>query len=215
MILMIVCVLAIGWFAATLFGWTPLTYQQVAAATVTAGFALANLSILAMAAYRISSVRFAGNRRRGERFMLDVGSRLDDREVKIVDISLTGASLSTTNDHPPDCSTLALTLDDQEITLAVVERTRRFVAPAGTVKIGVEFDRPTKEQLAAITHALFHQPGTTGHTAAQPTEDDPTMPPQTETPTYANSSALAEPTTNTTQPQPTTTENSVMEVPRG
>ncbi len=148
-------VVALCWFGATMLGSTPLEYEEPWAAVATAGFAWFNLTILVTAAQRIRSARFAGSRRRGERFRLGMGAQLDDHRVELVDVSLTGASVVVPGDPPPEPTKLRLELDGGVATLAVVERSRRSISPDGTVQIGLEFDQPTSHQLAFLSRTLF------------------------------------------------------------
>ena len=153
--LIVAYVLTLTWFGATMLGLTPLVYEERWAAVATAGFGLFNLAILIAAAQRIGSSRFAGSRRRGERFRFETDGQLDGRDVQVVDVSLTGASVAATGDLPTEPTKLQVDLDGQPMTLAVVERSRRHVSPAGTVQVGLEFDQPTRQQLAVLSRSLF------------------------------------------------------------
>ena len=148
-------VVTLIWFGATMLGFTPVVYEQPWAQVATAGFALFNLAVLVAAAERIRSARFAGSRRRGERFRFETGAELDGRPVEVVDMSLTGLSVAGRDDLPPSPTKLQLDLGAELMTLAVVERSRRHVSPAGTVQLGLEFDQPTSLQLATLSRALF------------------------------------------------------------
>ncbi len=149
-------VAALGVFAATLLGWTSVHYEQQGAAIGTALFASANCLVLVVAVARIRSERFAGDRRRGERFHVKAAGRVGSRPAEIVDVSVSGALVSTTvpageEDH------VVLTLDfgTETIMLECVERSRRAVSPAGTFVVGLEFVVGQPEEIATLARRLF------------------------------------------------------------
>ncbi|MEL6981600.1 MAG: glycosyltransferase [Actinomycetota bacterium] len=163
--LIAVSVLSLVWFGATLTGRTSLRYENVTALWITAAFATFNLVLLLIAAVRIRSIQFAGNRRRGERFALSAECRLEGRPVRLVDISLTGAAVLASVEQPVVNGHLELIVDGRAIPLPVVERVRRPVSPTGRVHIGLELQDPDVEHLALISTLLFQ--------ASQPTGADP------------------------------------------
>jgi cellulose synthase (UDP-forming) len=84
---------ALAWYAATVTGWTPLTYRSSGVAHGAAFWAIFNGSLIVAAIVRIRSHRFAADRRASHRHRLLVPGHLDQRAVDVTDLSLTGAQL--------------------------------------------------------------------------------------------------------------------------
>lgn len=143
-------------FGLVIAGLTPWDYPVRGVAVGTAIFAVVNLALLVTACQRIRSPRFAGERRRGERFRVKTFSRLGAELVEMLDISLTGALFLTTDTLPADGREFRLShATGDEIHLRVSERSRRQVEPGGTYLVGVEFDEGQEVALVALSRILF------------------------------------------------------------
>jgi hypothetical protein len=160
----------LAWCGATLAGWTGLEYEEPGAQVATAMFVVINLSIVLLAIARIRSLRFAGDRRRGERFRTSTQAALGDAdvslaEVSLVDVSLSGALVTTRRAEPIAArGELLFDLPSGPLSLWVVERSRREVSPAGTYLVGLEFEPHQPDELATLSSALF---GTTAERRAR------------------------------------------------
>lgn len=154
--LMIGHVVALAVFGSVILGRTPWSYPVPAVAIGTAALAGMNLILLLVASARIRSERFAGDRRRGERFRVSVFARLGPDAVELVDVSLTGAMFISTNDTTVDGRGLRLSRPNgDEVVLRVDERSRRPIAPDGSHLVAVEFASGQELALAELSRMLF------------------------------------------------------------
>ena len=146
----------LAWFAASLFGLTPITYGVPWAPIGAAFFMSVNLALLLAAIGRIRSSQFAGNRRAGTRLPLHVPARVDGRAARLEDLSLTGARLVIDPSHEAERArvTLGLDLDGEQVELACQVR-RRITAPDGRIELGLEFDPGQDETVARLAVAVF------------------------------------------------------------
>jgi cellulose synthase (UDP-forming) len=169
--------LALAWFAACLFGLTPVRYSVPWAAIGAAGFMAVNLALLLAAIGRIRSSRFAGNRRASTRLSVRGPAWLDGRPGELTDLSLTGARVALldaaaiTSDEPR----LTFQVAGRQFTLATHLR-RHVVRADGTQEAGVEFGSGQEAELARLAVAVFHEAeaaGTkrVGAAAAEPVWD--------------------------------------------
>jgi cellulose synthase (UDP-forming) len=168
---------ALAWFAACLFGLTPVHYSVPWAAIGAAGFIAVNLALLLAAIGRIRSSRFSGNRRASTRLAVRGAARLDGRPGELADLSLTGARVvlldapAITSDEPR----LTFEVAGRQFTLATHLR-RHVMRADGTQEAGVEFGSGQEAELARLAVAVFQEaeaagtkPNTTA--AAEPVWD--------------------------------------------
>ena len=145
------------WFAASLAGLTPVTYDVVWVAYGAAGWAGVNAVFLVTAIHRIQSDRFAADRRRGVRLQIGAGRvRLDDADAELLDISVGGALVRCVN--PPvavDGSfRLRFSVGNERIMMSARERSRLPAGASGAL-IGVEFSAGQDRTAARFVVALF------------------------------------------------------------
>lgn len=146
---------ALTFFAVVFTGGAPWSYRVPGVAMAAAVFATINLVLLLVACVRIRSPRFAGDRRRGERFSLTCSAELDGEKVEVIDVSLSGALLRGEDGLPVAGRRLVVHREGGKVTLAVSERSRRSISPVGTCLIGVEFDADQDAELAELSRMLF------------------------------------------------------------
>jgi cellulose synthase (UDP-forming) len=161
---------ALGWYLATLAGRTPLHYGVVGAAHLAAIWLSVNVALLGAAIGRTRSVRFAAERRAAVRFEVTGPAQLNDIPVRLVDISLTGASLLAPATAVALGRRVRLEFDVHTSRLrmpAVVRSSSRVAgktpgsAPgspagdAGQAQVGVEFVDLSASVAAELTLALF------------------------------------------------------------
>ena len=148
--------LGLAWFAASLFGLSPVAYPVPWAPIGAAFFMSVNLALLLAAIGRIRSSQFAGNRRAGTRLPLHAPARVDGRAARLEDLSLTGARLVIDASHEAERArvTLGLDLDGERVELACQVR-RRIAAPDDAVELGLEFDPGQEETVARLAVAVF------------------------------------------------------------
>jgi cellulose synthase (UDP-forming) len=147
----------LAWFAASLFGMTPVHYTVPWAAIGAAGFMAVNLALLLAAIGRIRSSRFAGNRRASTRLALRGEARLDGQAGQLADVSLTGARVVLRDDAvlTTDEPVLILQVAGERIELETVLR-RHSVRAGIEQAVGVEFKSGQESELARLAVAVFH-----------------------------------------------------------
>jgi cellulose synthase (UDP-forming) len=149
--------LGLAWFAATLLGFTPLTYEVSWAAIGAAGFMSVNLALMLAAIGRIRSSRFAGNRRASTRLEFVGPARLDGRPAKLVDLSITGARLFVPVGSAPVEDTAELTFTSAGLSIELATRIRRRRATGdGVLELGLEFLPGQEVELGRLAVAVFH-----------------------------------------------------------
>ncbi len=160
-------VVAAGWYLATTAGGTPLHYGVPWTAHGAALWLTVNAMILIVAVNRTRSHRFASERRAAVRFEVSGEARMDGRPARLVDISLTGASLlaPARTSAPGQRFWLEFEVDASTLRLPSVVRTVSS-RPAATARatpaddaepaqLGVEFENLSASTAAELTLALF------------------------------------------------------------
>jgi cellulose synthase/poly-beta-1,6-N-acetylglucosamine synthase-like glycosyltransferase len=149
--------LGLAWFAATLFGLTPVTYSAPWAAIGAAFFMSVNLALLLSAIGRIRSSRFAGNRRAGTRLPVHIPTTVDGRAGQLEDLSLTGARvlLDDSFEARRGQVTLGLVIPRERLEVASVVK-RRITRENGGIELGLEFDPGQEETIARLAVFVFH-----------------------------------------------------------
>lgn len=149
--------LGLAWFAATLFGLTPVTYGVPWAAIGAALFMSVNLALLLSAIGRIRSGRFAGNRRAGTRMAVRIPATVDGRAGELADLSLTGARTLVDDSFEArrERVTLGLNVARRRLDVACVVRRRTTLAD-GRLELGLEFEPDQEETIARLAVYVFH-----------------------------------------------------------
>jgi cellulose synthase (UDP-forming) len=181
---------ALAWYLATLAGGTPLHYGVAWTAHGAACWLAVNAVLLVAAVNRTRSARFAAERRAAVRFDVSGEAQLDGMPARLVDISLTGASLLA-----PAAAVvlgqrvrLAFDLTTSRLHLpAVVRSSSAVAAPAGSaptdvaglahlgmelVQLGVEFVDLSAGIAAELTLALFRTGITPKVSFSEPAQQD-------------------------------------------
>jgi cellulose synthase (UDP-forming) len=165
------CVASLVWFAVTMRGRTPLHYGSPGGAIASALFAWANLVLVVAAMARLCLPRYAGDRRRGERFSTGLKADLDGAPAVVADISVSGVLVAAPLDLP-EADGLTVHTSDGSIRFEVLERDRYAVSPAGTALIAVEFLPGQTDQVAALARVLFGSPSMTAPATETPHRSD-------------------------------------------
>ena len=149
-------VLAVAWYALTLVGATPVSYEVPWAVHAAVGWMLVNVALVWLAIRRIRAARYAGERRASVRFATDLPGRLDGIEAWVRDLSLTGARIEL-----PSSGVVAehgsLVVDagrDRTIELTGTMRAS-WTDAEGRSMVGFEFDEGQFAARAALTLVLF------------------------------------------------------------
>jgi len=108
--ILVTSLIAAGWFAATLAGWTPLCYGVPAVAFGAAAWLLFNTAFVAAAVLRIRALRYGSERRASVRFAVALPGRLDGCQCVVEDLSLTGARVRAMTPLPSESTTRPATL---------------------------------------------------------------------------------------------------------
>jgi cellulose synthase (UDP-forming) len=148
--------LGLAWFAATLFGLTPVRYEVPWAAIGAAFFMSVNLALLLAAIGRIRSSQFAGNRRAGTRLPIRVPASIDGIAGHLEDLSLTGARVVVDDSPRTRRARVELAVDLGHGVVALTSDVRRR-APSrdGLVELGLEFEAGQEETIARLAVAVF------------------------------------------------------------
>jgi cellulose synthase (UDP-forming) len=165
-----------AWFAASLAGLTPLTYEVPWAAIGAAIFMAMNLGFLLAAIGRIRSSRFAGNRRASVRLPVSLAATVDGRAVELIDLSLTGArvavawaALSGDSASRVPFPELVFDLHGGRFRMRVTPR-RRTARADGQTELGLEFVAGQDAELARLAIAIFQGQAALELVDARPTK---------------------------------------------
>ena len=147
-------VLAGAWFAASLLGWTPVTYSVPWAAYATFGWLGVNIVLLFGAIGRVRDLRYAGERRAAVRFDTALTGTLAGDPCAILDVSLTGARVAMWSAPMSDRVELEVSLDGGPVQLASIVRSVRRDGSLRLV-VGLEFLPDQNVARGALSLAIF------------------------------------------------------------
>jgi cellulose synthase (UDP-forming) len=163
---------ALAWYATSVLGWTPMTYDIAGVAHGAAFWAVFNGALVVAAIARIRSSRFAADRRASHRHQLRVPGHLDGRAVDVTDLSLTGAQLEVHRGAVPivgGACRLEVALGRHRASLAAEVRSVRPLADApDRAVIGLGFADGQLDEQARLTLGLFNAAAEQGATLAEP-----------------------------------------------
>jgi len=132
------------------------TYHVRWTAYGAAFWAVVNLVFMLMALFRISSDRFASERRTAVRLQIGTRAHLEGRVGRMIDVSMGGAMVRC--ESPPEHRDAPLTIEfncaGSGIVLRGEERGRR-VLPGGSALIRLQFSDHQAPELARLATALF------------------------------------------------------------
>lgn len=166
--LLVVHVVAGGWYALNLFGVGPLTYGIPGVAHGAAFWMAVNGTLLVLSIRRVRAERFAAERRASHRHEVSVEGTVGGKAVTITDLSLTGAQATVPASRAPAVGTdvkVFILLDHGATAFrATVRSLRPDPVRASddtrddgeeTVRIGLEFHPHQLNQKARLTLGLF------------------------------------------------------------
>ena len=154
--MLVLSLVSVGWYGATLLGFTPVVYEVPWAVHAAFVWMLVNVGLVWLAIHRVRASRYAAERRSSVRFATDFSGRIDGIETWVRDLSLTGARLEV-----PDASVVAPsgrlvveTGGGRPIVLDGVARTT-WTDRAGRTMVGFEFVEGQYPARARLALALF------------------------------------------------------------
>jgi cellulose synthase (UDP-forming) len=142
-------------YALALLGVLPITYRSAWAAVGAFGWLVINAGLVWLAIRRVRSLRFAGERRAGVRFAVDVPGSVDGTSAGVQDVSVGGALLAT---REPLASRerhlVSFELAAGIVSLWASVRSMRRAA-SGELHYAFEFDPDQDVAAADLTRAIF------------------------------------------------------------
>lgn len=155
--LLVAAPLAMVWCALTLTGLSPIEYSEPGVAIGACAFLAANIALLAAAAHRVRSPRFASDRRRGARLPVRVQGTVGGVPCTVLDVSLTGARLACAERPLLEAhGDVVVTLDLPPTPITLAATVRRHAAQLeGGSELGVRFDPAQRTALAQLALALL------------------------------------------------------------
>jgi cellulose synthase (UDP-forming) len=156
--LLVVQVIAFGWYVANVTGAGPLVYGIPGVAHGAAFWLAVNGWLVAVAIRRVRSERFAAERRASHRHPVQVEATLDGAPVTVTDLSLTGAQALVPGPDAPAVGThvkVFVLLDNAATAFRAVVRSVRPDSAGGPIRVGLEFLPDQLNQQARLTLGLF------------------------------------------------------------
>ena len=150
----VLSVLAGGWFAASLAGWTPVRYSVPWAAYASFGWLSVNIVLLSQAIRRVRDLRYAGERRAAVRFDTALTGTLAGEPCAVLDVSLTGARVAMWSAPMSERVALDVSLDGGPVQLEAVVRSVRRDTSLRLV-VGLEFLPDQNVARGALALAIF------------------------------------------------------------
>jgi len=147
--------LGAAWFALTLLGATPTRYVVPWAAYAAFGWLVVNVFLLVLAIRRVRNLRFAPERRASVRFETDMPGLVGGMPCRVLDLSLTGARLTTREPlQAGQPGALEIELGGEPVSLDAFVRSVRPL-PNGDVAVGLEFEAGQHAGRARLALGLF------------------------------------------------------------
>jgi cellulose synthase (UDP-forming) len=155
-IVLILSFAGIAWYTFTLLGATPLRYEVPWAVHAAFGWSVLNVALIWMAIRRVRAPRYAAERRSSVRFATSMTGRLDGLDVRIHDLSLTGARTETTGIAAvgPNSRLVVDLPHGEAIGLEATVRTT-WTGADGRTYAGIEFADGQFLARAEVARALF------------------------------------------------------------
>ncbi len=146
----------VAWYTLTLLGVTPVVYEVPWAVHAAFGWSIVNVALVWLAIRRVRASRYAAERRSSVRFSTDLTGRLDGMEIRIRDLSLTGARVTTAGPVSvgPN-SRLVVDLPRDELVEIEASVRSTWTDASGTSYAGIEFDDGQFLAQAEVARALF------------------------------------------------------------
>jgi len=150
------------WFACTLAGWTPTHYASSSFAYGAVFWLILNTVLIVAAIARVSSRRYGPERRAAVRFATGLLGKLDGIPCRIIEISLTGARVSTDTSGSQVQSSgasrhnLSVSLLGQALMVEAAVRSTHSSEDGGMV-YGLEFCDGQTESQARLALALLNR----------------------------------------------------------
>jgi cellulose synthase (UDP-forming) len=148
--------LGLAWYALTLLGATPVRYEIPWAVHAAVGWTVLNVALVWLAIRRVRSPRYAAERRSSVRFATNLTGRLDGFDIRVRDLSLTGARIEVPSavSIAPDARLFVDVGAGDAIELAASVRST-WTDDAGTSYAGIEFAEGQFLPRARLARALF------------------------------------------------------------
>jgi cellulose synthase (UDP-forming) len=143
-------------YALTMLGVTPIHYEVPWAVHAAFGWSVVNVALVWLAIRRVRAPRYAAERRSSVRFATDLTGRLDGLDVRIHDLSLTGARVET-DGVPAVGPNSRLIVDlprDEAVAIEATVRTT-WTDASGATFAGIEFNDGQFLERAEVARALF------------------------------------------------------------
>jgi cellulose synthase (UDP-forming) len=141
---------ALGWFVASVLGWTPAHYDLSPMELLSGAWLLGNLALVLTAIRRIRAVRFASERRGAVRLDVSGVANVGGAPVRLLDISVGGAKVLGQT-LPPVGSQTVFAVGGSQLAAVVVD-----VHPSGDAVVAKLAFLPGQELAAtAVTAALI------------------------------------------------------------
>jgi hypothetical protein len=153
--LLVLNVIAAGWYVASILGRTPVTYAIPWVAHGSAFWLTINSVMLVLAVRRIRHERFGADRRAAVRFDLSGTVAVFDIDCQLRDVSLTGVSLTTADGLLQPDRRVRVTLNLAGVALGLDAVVRTIVTSDGGDVAGLQFDGLDVDQQATLALALF------------------------------------------------------------
>ena len=133
----------------------PITYRSAWAAVGAFGWLVINAALVWLAIRRVRSLRFAGERRAGVRFAVDVPGSVDGTSAGVQDVSVGGALLATREPLVTrERHLVSFELAAGIVSLWASVRSMRRAA-SGELHYAFEFDADQDVAAADLTRAIF------------------------------------------------------------
>ena len=142
-------------YALALLNVLPITYRSAWAAVGAFGWLVINAALVWLAIRRVRSLRFAGERRAGVRFAVDVPGSVDGTSAGVQDVSVGGALLATREPLVArERHLVSFELAAGIVSLWASIRSMRRAA-SGELHYAFEFDPDQDVAAADLTRAIF------------------------------------------------------------
>lgn len=153
-------VLGLVWFVFSAGGLTPTEYRAPGAIAGAVLFNTGNLALLVIAIRRIRDARFAGERRGGVRFAVDLPGTVQGVPARLRDLSVGGtlAYLPGRTTIDTDRPAITVQLPGEEVPFETIVR-RRTTLDDGSTELALQFAPGQRAKVARVALALLHNTG--------------------------------------------------------
>jgi cellulose synthase (UDP-forming) len=155
---LVLSLVAVAWYAATLMGLTPSTYVNAWAVHAAFAWLLVNVALIWLAIQRIRSSHYAAERRASVRFETDIPGRLGGIKARVRDLSLTGARVELPAGRSVRLATRLVVVAAGELPVKLHGKVQSSWSTSdGRVMAGFEFDPGQTAARARLARMLFEE----------------------------------------------------------